>query len=330
MARVYYDEDADIALLKDKKIAIIGYGAQGHAQAQNLRDSGLDVIVAELRDSPNYKRAIDDGFKPVSTQEASKVADWIQILTPDHIQSDIWKNEIRPYIKSGVIIGFSHGFNIRFGQIIPPEDVDVVMIAPKGPGTLLRRMFLDGKGIPSLIAVERDYSGKAKDYALAYAKAIGSTRVGVIETTFAEETETDLFGEQVILCGGVVELIKSSFETLVDAGYQPEVAYFECLHELKLITDLIYEGGIMYMNRAISDTAEYGEYTRGRRVIGERVKKEMKKILQEVKSGEFAKEWILENQAGRPRFYSYRRELANHLIEQVGKKLRAMMPWLKK
>ncbi len=334
MVKIYYDKDADIKLLKNKTVAIIGYGSQGHAHALNLRDSGIKVVVAELEGTQNYELAKQHGFKPdkdlLSTPEATKISDWVQILVPDQIQKIVWEKEIVPYIKKGTIIGFSHGFNIRFYQIIPPKDVDIVMVAPKGPGHLVRRMYEEGKGTPMLVAVHQDYSKKALKYALAYAKAIGGTRAGVIETTFAEETETDLFGEQVVLCGGLVELIKKAFETLVEAGYQPEIAYFECLHEVKLITDLIYEKGISFMNYSISDTAEYGEYTRGPRIITEQTKQEMKKILKEIQSGEFAKEWLLENQVGRPVFNQKREELAEHLIEKVGNKLRSMMPWLKK
>lgn len=330
MVKMYYEKDADLGLLKGKRIAIIGYGAQGHAQAQNLRDSGINVVVAELPGTANYEKALADKWSPVSASEATKNADWVQVLVPDVIQSEVWEKEIKPNFKKGAVLGFSHGFNIRFKQIVPPKECDVIMVAPKGPGSLVRRMYSEGKGVPSLIAVEQNYSGKAKELALAYAKGIGATRAGVIETTFAEETETDLFGEQCILCGGLVELIKAGFETLVQAGYQPEIAYFECLHEMKLITDLIYETGITGMNYAISDTAEYGEYTRGRRVISENTKKEMKKILQEVTSGEFAQEWLLENKNGRPVFNSAREKMSAHLIEKIGKELRAMMPWLKK
>jgi len=330
MAKVYYEKDADLKLLKGKTVAIIGYGSQGHAHAQNLRDSGIDVVIGELKGSDNWNQAVKDGFKPLSAAEAAKKADWIQMLVPDDVQAKVYKLEILPNVKKGVILGFSHGFNIRFGQIIPPKECDVVMVAPKGPGHLVRDVFKEGKGVPMLIAVEQDYSKKAKKYALAYAKGIGGTRAGVIETTFSEETETDLFGEQVVLCGGVVELIKKGFETLVEAGYQPEIAYFECLHELKLIVDLIQEKGISFMNYSISDTAEYGEYSRGERIITDDTKKEMKKILKEIVSGEFAKEWLLENQVNRPIFNQKRKEMNEHLIEKVGKKLRDMMVWLRK
>ncbi|MCD6422570.1 MAG: ketol-acid reductoisomerase [Elusimicrobia bacterium] len=330
MAKIYYDRDADLKILKNKVVAIIGYGSQGHAQAQNLRDSGVNVIVAEIEGSQNYKLAQKDGFKPVSASEAAKKADWIQMLVPDEVQARVYKTEIAPNLKKGNVLGFSHGFNIRFGQIVPPEFVDVVMVAPKGPGHLVREIFTKGQGVPNLIAVHQDASGKAKKYALAYSKGIGGTRAGVIETTFEEETETDLFGEQVVLCGGVVELIKAGFETLVEAGYQPEIAYFECLHELKLIVDLVHTKGIGWMNYSISDTAEYGEYTRGKRIITDETRKEMKKILFEVKSGQFAKEWLLENQVGRPVFNQARKECFEHQIEKVGRKLRKMMNWLKK
>ena len=277
MAKMYYDKNADLKSLKGKKIAIVGYGSQGHAQAQNLRDSGLKVVVSELKGTPNYKQAVKDGWKPVSAAEAAKNADWIQMLVPDQVQEVVYKKEVAHNLKKGAVLGFSHGFNIRYKCIVPPKNVDVIMIAPKGPGHLVRRTYEEGKGTPALIAIEQNYTGRAKAIGLAYAKGIGATRAGVIETTFTEETETDLFGEQVVLCGGLVELIKAGFETLVEAGYQPEIAYFECLHEVKLITDLIQEGGISRMNYSISDTAEYGEYVSGKRIITEQTKKEMKK-----------------------------------------------------
>jgi len=328
MAKMYYDKDADFGVLKGKKIAIIGYGSQGHAQAQNLRDSGLDVIVAELEDTPNYKLAMKHGFKPVSAKVASSKADIIQILAPDQVQANLYKNEIKDNLKKGKILVFSHGFNIHYGQIVPPQDIDVIMVAPKGPGHLVRREFEKGAGVPSLIAIYQDYSGKAKKIALAYAKGIGATRAGVIETTFKEETETDLFGEQAVLCGGASELVRAGFDTLVDAGYQPEIAYFECLHELKLIVDLLYEGGISYMRYSISDTAEYGDMTRGRRIITEETREEMKAILDEIQSGEFAREWILENMANRPVYNAIKKIDSEHLIEQVGTQLRSMMGWI--
>ncbi len=330
MAKMYYDRDADLSLLKGKKIAIIGYGSQGHAHALNLRDSGLNVVIGELKDSDNWKKAVKDGWEPTDAAQAVKGADWIQVLVPDTIQEMVYKKEIGPNIKDGAVLGFSHGFNIRFKQIIPPEKINVAMIAPKGPGHLVRRTYTEGKGTPCLIAVEQDPSGNTKDLALAYAKGIGGTRAGVIETTFSEETETDLFGEQVVLCGGAVELVKAGFETLIQAGYQPEIAYFECLHELKLITDMIQEDGIAWMNYSISDTAEYGEYSSGKRIITPETRKEMKKILEEIRSGKFAKEWIDENKKGRPKFNAMRKELAEHQIEKVGRELRKMMPWLKK
>jgi len=328
MAKMYYDKDADLGVLKGSKVAIIGYGSQGHAQAQNLRESGVDVIVAELEGTPNYKIAIDQGFKPVSATQASKDAAIIQILAQDNLQATLYKNEIEKNMKKGKTLVFSHGFNIHYNQIVPPADVDVIMVAPKGPGHLVRREFERGAGVPSLIAIYQDASGKAKKKALAYAKGIGATRAGVIETTFAEETETDLFGEQAVLCGGASELIKAGFDTLVEAGYQPEIAYFECLHELKLIVDLIYEGGIANMRYSISDTAEYGDITRGKRVISEETREEMRMILDEIQSGEFAKEWILENMAGRPVYSSLKRIENEHLIEKVGKQLRSMMGWI--
>jgi len=329
-AKMYYDKDADLGLLKGRKIAVIGYGSQGHAQAQNLRDSGLDVIVAQREGSENHKKCIADGWKPVTAAEAAKVADWMHILLPDEAQSAVWINDIKPNLKKGVTLSFSHGFNIRFNQIEPPKDINVVMIAPKGPGHLVRRQYAEGKGVPCLIAVEQNASGNAKELALAFAKGVGGTRAGVLETTFAEETETDLFGEQAVLCGGLTELFKAGFDTLVQAGYQPEIAYFECVHEMKLIIDLIWEGGISWMNYSISDTAEYGEYRIGKRLVNEQTRQEMKKVLAEIRSGEFAREWLLENRVGRPVFKQARRENADLLIEKVGARLRSMMPWLKK
>ena len=328
MTKVYYDGDADLGILKGKKVAIIGYGSQGHAQAQNLRDSGVDVIISELEGTANYKLAVEHGFKPVSAKEASAQADIIQILVPDQTQAMLYRTEVKDNMTQGKTLVFSHGFNIHFGQIMPPENVDVIMVAPKGPGHLVRREFERGAGVPSLIAIHQDHSGKAKDKALAYARGIGATRAGVLETTFKEETETDLFGEQVVLCGGVSELVRAGFDTLVEAGYQPEIAYFECLHELKLIVDLMYEGGISYMRYSISDTAEYGDLTRGRRIITAETRQEMRNILEEIVSGRFAGEWILENQAGRPAYNALRRRDAEHLIEQVGRELRSMMSWL--
>jgi len=329
VAKVYYDKDANLAALKGKKIAVIGYGSQGHAQAQNLRDSGLKVAVSDLEGSENWRLAVRDGFKPVSAAEAAKEADLIQILTQDDVQAKLYKTSVEPYLKKGKVLIFSHGFNIHFSQIVPPATVDVIMIAPKGPGHIVRRMFSEGGGVPCLIAIQQDASGEAKKIALAYAKGIGGTRAGVIETTFREEVETDLFGEQVVLCGGVTELIKAGFETLVEAGYQPEIAYFECLNELKLIVDLIFEGGLTYMRYSVSDTAEYGDYTRGPMVIDEETRERMKEILHDVQSGAFAREWILENQAGRPVYNALKKRDAEHQVEIVGKELRKMMKWIK-
>jgi ketol-acid reductoisomerase len=330
MSKVYYDEDANLEVLQGKTIAIIGFGSQGSAQAQNLRDSGLEVIVSDLPGTPGFEKARNAGFSPLSAAEAAQKGDVIQILAPDQYQAGIYKESIAPHLKAGEVLMFSHGFNIHYHQIIPPRDVDVVMVAPKGPGDLVRRMYQEGKGVPSLIAVYQDASGKAKDIALAYARGIGATRAGVLETTFQEETETDLFGEQAVLCGGLTALIKAGFETLVEAGYQPEVAYFECLHEMKLIVDLVYEGGLTNMRQVVSDTAEYGDLTRGPRVINDKVREEMKKILAEIQDGSFAREWILENQANRPVYYALRNKDAQHLIEKTGNTLRGMMPWLKK
>ncbi|MFC1666864.1 ketol-acid reductoisomerase [Candidatus Omnitrophota bacterium] len=329
MAKIYYDKDADLNVLKGKKIAIIGYGIQGRGQALNLRDSGLEVIVSELEGTDNYKTAERDGFKPVSAVEAAKEADIIQMLTQDHVQAKVYKEAIKPNLKKGKAIVFSHGFNIHFKQIKPPKKIDVFMVAPKGPGALVRQMYEEGKGVPCLVAAFQDATGNALKLGLAYAKGIGGTRAGVIETTFKEETETDLFGEQTVLCGGVSELIKAGFDTLIEAGYQPEIAYFECLHELKLITDLIYATGIQGMRKRVSDTAEYGDLTRGKRIISERTRKEMKKILKEVQSGKFAREWIKENENGRPEFIKLRKADDSHPVEVIGKELRGMMDWIK-
>lgn len=330
MAKVYYDQDADLNLLKGKTIAIIGYGIQGRGQSLCLRDSGCSVIVSELEGTPTFEQAKKDGFNPVSAIEAAKQADIIQILTQDHVQAKVYKESIKPHLKKGKALCFSHGFNIRFKQIKPPKDVDVFMVAPKGPGALVRRMYEEGKGVPCLLAVFQDATGNAKKIGLAFAKGIGGTRAGVIETTFDEETETDLFGEQAVLCGGVTELIKAGFDTLVTAGYQPEIAYFEVLHELKLITDLIQEVGISGMRRRVSNTACYGDLTRGPMIITEKTRKVMQKILKDIKSGKFAKEWIKENEAGRPNFNRLIQEGDNHPIEKVGKQLREMMPWMRK
>lgn len=327
--KMYYEADADLSFLKGKKIAILGYGSQGHAHSQNLRDSGLDVIVAQREGSDNYKKAVEDGWKPVSIAEAVKQADWIHVLLPDEVQRKLWETEIKPNLKKGAVIGFAHGFNIRFKQIVPPAENDVVMIAPKGPGHLVRRQYTEGKGVPCLIAIEQNASGKAKELALAYAKGIGGTRGGVLETTFTEETETDLFGEQAVLCGGLVELVTAGFETLVKAGYKPEIAYFECFHEVKLIVDLMFEGGIGKMNYSVSDTAEYGEYVSGKRVITDAAKEGMKKVLADIQSGKFANDWLKENAEGRPNFKKCREEIASRQIEKVGAKLRSMMSWVK-
>ena len=330
MLKIYYDKDADLSFLKGKKVAIIGYGIQGRGQSLNLRDSGVEVIVSELEGTENYKLAVEDGFKPVSVSEAAKLGDIIQILTQDHVQAKVYKEAIKPNLKKGKALCFSHGFNIHFKQIKPSKNVDVFMVAPKGPGALVRKMYVEGKGVPSLVAIYQDATGNAMKLALAYAKALGAAKAGVIETTFKEETETDLFGEQAVLCGGVSELIKAGFDTLVEAGYQPEIAYFEVLHELKLITDLIQETGISGMRRRVSNTACYGDLSRGKRVITERTRKEMKKILNEIQRGKFAREWIKENEAGRPNFNKLLKEGDEHKIEAVGKSLREMMPWMKK
>ncbi|MFA5384313.1 MAG: ketol-acid reductoisomerase [Eubacteriales bacterium] len=330
MAKVLYDSDVKMDALRGKKIAVIGYGSQGHAQAQNLKESGLDVIVGELKGTAAWDQAVKDGLNVVSAAEAAKAADIIQFLVPDQYQADVYKKEVVEGLEEGNALMFSHGFNIHFHQIVPPANIDVMMIAPKSPGHLVRRMYTEGRGVPALLAVFQDYTGNAYDLALAYAWGIGATRAGVIETTFREETETDLFGEQCVLCGGVTSLVKTGFEVLVEAGYQPEIAYFECLHELKLIVDLMYEEGLSMMRYSISDTAEYGDLTRGPRLINVAVKEEMEYILEEIQTGEFAREWILENQANRPVFLALREREKEHLIEIVGAELRSMMPWLKK
>ncbi len=330
MAKIYYDKDADLKLLKKKTIAIVGYGSQGHAHARNLHDSGMKVVVGLRKESAFWKRAIKDGLKVVTVPEAAKMADIIMILIPDDKQRAMYISDILPHLKKGNAIAFGHGFNIHFGQVVPPDFVDVFMIAPKAPGHLLRRTFEQGAGVPCLMAIQQDVSKKAKKIALAYAKGIGGTRAGVLETSFKEETETDLFGEQAVLCGGVTELIRAGFDTLVEAGYNPDLAYFECLHELKLIVDLVYEGGIGNMRYSISTTAAYGDITRGRRLITEETRKEMRKILGEIQSGEFAKEFIIENQANRPVFNALLKKDSEHLIEQVGDRLRKMMPFVGK
>lgn len=325
---IYYDNDADLSLLKNKTIAIIGYGSQGHAQAQNLRDSGCNVIVGQRPGSKNYDLAVSHGFKPVSAAEAAAQGDLVNILLPDEIQADVFQKEIKAGLKPGNVLMCSHGFNIHFGQITPPEGVDAALVAPKGPGHLVRSEYVKGGGVPSLIALYPGASETTKKLALAYAKGIGGTRGGVIETTFAEETETDLFGEQVVLCGGVSALVKAGFETLVEAGYQPEMAYFECMHELKLIVDLFYQGGLNYMRYSVSNTAEFGDYTRGPRIVTEQTKAEMKKILSEIQRGEFARDWILENRANQATFKAVRRLERQHPIEEVGRQLRSMMTWI--
>jgi ketol-acid reductoisomerase len=327
-AKIYYDNEADLSLLKNKTIAILGYGSQGHAQAQNLKDSGCNVVVGQRKGSPNYDLAVQHGFQPLPLEEATAKADLINVLLPDEVQGDTFRQHIRDQLKPGNILMCSHGFNIHFGQVKPPEGVDALLVAPKGPGHLVRSEFVKGGGVPCLIAVSEGASEETIQLGLAYAKGIGGTRGGVIRTTFAEETETDLFGEQVVLCGGVSELVKAAFETLVDAGYQPEMAYFECLHELKLIVDLFYQGGLSYMRYSVSNTAEFGDYTRGPRIITEETRKEMKKILTEIQQGQFAREWILENRAGAPAFQAMRKRDRNLPIEDVGRRLRRLMTWI--
>ncbi|KAF0994261.1 ketol-acid reductoisomerase [Geobacillus sp. TFV-3] len=328
MAKVYYNGDANEQYLQGKTVAIIGYGSQGHAHAQNLRDSGVRVIVG-LRKGKSWEQAEQDGFEVYSVREAVKQADIVMVLLPDEKQPAVYKEEIEPELEPGNALVFAHGFNIHFSQIVPPNHVDVFLVAPKGPGHLVRRTYAEGAGVPALIAVYQDVTGHAKETALAYAKAIGATRAGVLETTFQEETETDLFGEQAVLCGGLTALIKAGFETLVEAGYQPEVAYFECLHEMKLIVDLLYEGGLSWMRYSISDTAQWGDFITGPRIINDAVKAEMKKVLHDIQTGKFAKSWILENQANRPEFNAINRRENEHLIEIVGRELRSMMPFVK-
>ena len=328
MATMYYDKDADLKVLKRRTVAIVGYGIQGRGQALNLRESGVAVIVAQRPGGPNYDLAKRDGFTPLSAADAAKRADLIVLLAQDTLQAQIYRESIAPHLKPGKTLGFSHGFAILYGLIQPPESLDVVLVAPKGPGSLLRSQYLEGKGVPALLAVHRDATGRAKATALAWAKGIGSTRAGVLETSFKEETETDNFGEQAVLCGGVSALIKAGFETLVEAGYQPELAYFECLHELKLITDMIWAGGIQGMRKRVSDTAKWGDVSCGPRVVDARVKETMRQLLREIQSGEFAKQWIAEHEAGRPNFTRLMQQDDQHQIEQVGAKLRAMMPWI--
>jgi ketol-acid reductoisomerase len=330
LAEIFYDKDINMEIIKNKKIAIIGYGSQGHAHSQNLRESGLDVIVGELEGSNAWENAQKKDFEVFNAAQASKNADIIVILVNDELQRDLFYSAIAPNLKPGNVLCFAHGFNIHFNQIVPPEGIDVIMIAPKGPGHIVRRMFTENSGVPAIIAVEEDYSGNAKDIALAYAKGLGAGRVGIITTTFKEETETDLFGEQAVLCGGTTELIRAGFDTLIEAGYQPEIAYFEVLNELKLIVDLIYEHGISGMRYSISDTAEYGDMIAGKKIINEETRKSMKIMLENIQNGNFAKEWILENKAGRPVFNAIKKKESEHLIEKVGEDLRKMMPWLTK
>lgn len=330
MARMYYDTDANLDLLAGKTVAIIGYGSQGHAHALNLRDSGVNVIVGLYPGSRSAAKAEAEGLSVKSVADAAAAADLIMILLPDEVQKTVFESEIKPNLSAGNILAFAHGFNIHFAQVVPPSDVDVVMVAPKGPGHLVRRTYEQGEGVPCLFAVYQDATGQARDRAMAYAKGIGGTRAGILETTFREETETDLFGEQVVLCGGLTALIKSGFETLVEAGYQPELAYFECMHEVKLIVDLVVEGGLSKMRDSISNTAEYGDYTRGPRIITDETRAEMRKILSEIQTGQFARDFVLENQSGKPGFTAMRRREAEHPIEEVGKDLRAMFSWLKK
>jgi ketol-acid reductoisomerase len=327
-ATIYYDKDADMKALTGKTVAIIGYGSQGHAHAQNLRDSGVKVIVGQRPGGPNYDLAKSHGFEPMSAADATKAADVVNILLPDEVQGDTFRSEIRDNLKPGNILMCSHGFNVHFGQVVAPKGVDLLLVAPKGPGHLVRSEFVAGGGVPCLIALGDGASEETFKVGMAYAKGIGGTRGGVIRTTIAEETETDLFGEQAVLCGGAAALVKAGFETLVEAGYQPEMAYFECMHELKLIVDLFYQGGLNYMRYSVSNTAEYGDYTRGPRIVTEETKREMKKILTEIQNGDFARQWILENKAGAPSFKAIRRRERNHPVEQVGKQLRKMMSWI--
>ncbi|MCH7752040.1 MAG: ketol-acid reductoisomerase [Planctomycetes bacterium] len=327
-ATIYYDKDADLKALEGKTVAILGYGSQGHAQAQNLRDSGVNVIVSERPDTANYELATSHGFEPLPLEEATKKADVVNILLPDEVQGEIYRNHIRDQLSSGNVLMCSHGFNVHFGQVEAPQGVDLLLVAPKGPGHLVRSEYVAGGGVPCLIATSEGASDATFKIGLAYAKGLGGTRAGVIHTTFAEETETDLFGEQVVLCGGVSALVKAGFETLVEAGYQPEMAYFECMHELKLIVDLFYQGGLNYMRYSVSNTAEYGDYTRGPRIVTSETKAEMKRILEEIQSGEFARQWILENKAGAPAFKATRRREREHPLEKVGLKLRKLMSWI--
>lgn len=330
MAKMYYEQDGNLQYFEGKRVAVIGYGSQGHAHALNLKESGVNVVVGLYEGSKSKEKAENDGLQVLPVVEAVKGSDVVMVLVPDEKQEKLYKEAIEPNLEEGNALAFAHGFNIHFSQIVPPAYVDVFMVAPKGPGHLVRRLYTEGCAVPALFAVYQDYTGNARELALAYAKGIGSTRAGVLETTFKEETETDLFGEQAVLCGGATELIKAGFDTLVEAGYQPEVAYFECLHELKLIVDLLYEGGLERMRYSVSDTAEYGDYMVGKRIITEETRKEMKKVLQEIQRGQFAKNWILENMSNRAEFNAIKRQELEHPIVEVGKKLRSMMPWLKK
>ncbi|SKC83096.1 ketol-acid reductoisomerase [Maledivibacter halophilus] len=329
MAKMYYEKDGNLEIFKDKKVAVIGFGSQGHAHALNLKESGVDVVVGLYKGSRSWEKVKASGLEVMEVAEAAKVSNVVMILVPDEKQRSIYIENIKPYLEEGDALAFAHGFNIHFSQIVPPEYVDIFMVAPKGPGHLVRRVYEEGKGVPALVAIYQDYTGKAKDIALAYAKGIGAARAGVLETTFKEETETDLFGEQSVLCGGVTELIKAGFDTLVEAGYQPEIAYFECLHEMKLIVDLLYEGGFEKMRYSVSDTAEYGDYMVGRRIINEETRKEMKKVLNEIQTGKFAKDWLSENNMNRPMFNAIKEKELQHPIVEVGKKLRSMMDWIK-
>ncbi|MCX7843444.1 MAG: ketol-acid reductoisomerase [Clostridia bacterium] len=331
MAKMYYDSDCNLELLKGKTVAIIGYGSQGHAHAQNLNDSGISVVVGLPATSQRRQQVVNDGLKVLDTDEAAKSADIVMVLVPDQVQADVYEASIKPYMTEGKVLMFAHGFNITFNQIVPPADVDVIMVAPKGPGHTVRSQYKEGRGVPAVFAVHQNASGKAMDYALAYASGIGAGRAGILETTFREETETDLFGEQAVLCGGVTELMKAGFETLVNAGYQPEIAYFECIHEMKLIVDLINQGGFAYMRYSISDTAEYGDYITGKKIITDETRKAMKQVLDDIQTGKFASNWITENKAGgRANFLAMRRKEAEHQLEKVGSELRKMMSWLKK
>ena len=328
MAKMFYEKDTNLGLLKGKKVAVIGYGSQGHAHALNLHESGIDVVVGLYEGSKSWNRVKEAGLEVATVANAVKAADVVMVLVPDEKQAKLYREEIAPYLEEGNALVFAHGFNIHYGQIVPPADVDVFMVAPKGPGHMVRRTYTEGSGVPCLIAVQQDYTGKAKEFALAYANGIGGARAGVLETTFKDETETDLFGEQAVLCGGVTALIKAGFETLVEGGYAPENAYFECLHEMKLIVDLIYQGGMAAMRYSISDTAEYGDYMIGNRIVTDETKKEMKKVLTEIQDGTFARNWLMENQVGRPQFNAMGRMEAEHPIEKVGKELREMMSWI--